>query len=164
MIPQLPIRVFSSTDFQEVKTADAYIALLQHFTYIQAAGGIVNDEAGNILMIYRRGCWDLPKGKVETGESVESAALREVEEETGIKAEIIGKKPFSVWHTYDTYGTPMLKETVWFVMKALPGQQTVPQTEEDIAQVQWVPRNQVSELLRESFPSLQYLWGNFQSI
>lgn len=162
MVPQLPIKVFSSTDFQEVKTVDAYLALLQKFTYIQAAGGVVSDEAGNVLMIYRRGCWDLPKGKVEVGESVEVAALREVEEETGIKAEIIGKKPFSVWHTYDTYGTPMLKETVWFDMKALPGQQTVPQTEEDIAQVQWVPRSQVTELLQKSFTSLQYLWEIFQ--
>lgn len=162
MIPQLPIKVFSSTDFQEVKTVDAYLALLQKFTYIQAAGGVVSDEAGNVLMIYRRGCWDLPKGKVEVGESVEVAALREVEEETGIKAEITGKKSFSVWHTYDTYGTPMLKETVWFDMKALPGQQTVPQTEEDIAQVQWAPRSQVTELLQKSFPSLQYLWEIFQ--
>lgn len=162
MVPQLPIKVFSSTDFQEVKTVDAYLALLQKFTYIPAAGGVVSDEAGNVLMIFRRGCWDLPKGKVEVGESVESAALREVEEETGIKAEIIGKKSFSVWHTYDTYGTPMLKETVWFDMKALPGQQTVPQTEEDIAQVQWVPRSQVTELLQKSFTSLQYLWEIFQ--
>lgn len=162
MIPQLPIKVFSSTDFQEVKTVDAYLALLQKFTYIQAAGGVVSDEAGNVLMIYRRGCWDLPKGKVEVGESVEVAALREVEEETGIKAEITGKKSFSVWHTYDTYGTPMLKETVWFDMKALPGQQTVPQTEEDIAQVQWAPRSQVTELLQKSFTSLQYLWEIFQ--
>lgn len=162
MVPQLPIKVFSSTDFQEVKTVDAYLALLQKFTYIQAAGGVVSDEAGNVLMIFRRGCWDLPKGKVEVGESVEVAALREVEEETGIKAEITGKKSFSVWHTYDTYGTPMLKETVWFDMKALPGQQTVPQTEEDIAQVQWVPRSQVTELLQKSFTSLQYLWEIFQ--
>lgn len=162
MIPQLPIRVFSSTDFQEVETVEAYQAVLQHFSYIQAAGGIVSDEDGNVLMIYRRGCWDLPKGKVEDGEKVDVAALREVEEETGIKAEIVGKETFSVWHTYDTYGTPMLKETVWFKMKALPGQQAVPQTEEDIAQVQWVPRSKVTELLNTSFPSLQYLWNNFQ--
>lgn len=162
MIPQFPIRVFSLTGFQDVKSLEEYETLLQKFTYVQAAGGIVSDETGNVLMIYRRGCWDLPKGKVEAGESVEAAALREVEEETGIKAEIIGKKSFSVWHTYDTYGTPMLKETVWFDMKALPGQQTVPQTEEDIAQVQWIPRSQVPEYLQKSFPSLQYLWENFQ--
>lgn len=158
MKPTFPIRVFTRENFQIVETEEAYEALLKDFAYIRAAGGVVCNDNGEILMIFRRGCWDLPKGKVEPGESDEAAALREVEEETGVKAEIIGTRRISIFHTYDTYGTPMLKETVWFDMRALPGQTLTPQSEEDIAQAIWVPAAEADRKMQDSYLSLQHLW------
>ena len=157
MLPTFPIRIYTRENFQIVENEANYKTLLQEFTYIRAAGGIVRNEDGDILMIYRRGCWDLPKGKVESGESDEAAALREVEEETGVKATIIEGHKISNFHTYGTYGTPMLKETIWFDMIALPGQSLSPQSEEDITQAIWVPATEVDEKIKKSYSSLQYL-------
>ncbi len=132
--------------------------MLEQFTYIRAAGGLVFNDANELLMIFRRGKWDLPKGKVEAGEDVVTAALREVKEETGVSAEVMGERKFFRYHTYSTYGTPMLKETVWFEMQALPGQQLAPQSEEDIAQAVWVPIVEVDDKLRNSYESVRDLW------
>ena len=108
-------------------------------------------------MIFRRGLWDFPKGKVEKDETTEEAAVREVLEETGIKAHITKAKPFSVFHTYDTYGPKMLKETVWYEMEA-ESEQAVPQTEEQISEAVWVNTEQVAMNLENSYASLKEVW------
>ena len=157
-MPEFPIKVFTADRFQMVHSEKEYQTLLEQFTYIRAAGGLVFNDANELLMIFRRGKWDLPKGKVEAGEDVVTAALREVKEETGVDAEVVGEKKFFGYHTYGTYGSPMLKETAWFEMKALPDQQLAPQSEEDIAQVVWVPVAEVDEKLRNSYESVRDLW------
>lgn len=157
-MPNFPIRVFKGDDFEIVTTPEEYENLLTQYTYIQAAGGVVRNASGDVLMIFRRNHWDLPKGKVEAGESVEAAALREVEEETGVKAEIVGTQRYYGYHLYGTYGTPMLKETVWFDMQVLPGQQLKPQAEEDISQAVWVPESEVPAKLADSYASIRELW------
>ena len=157
-MPDFPIRVYSADRYQLVHTEQEYQSLLEHFTYIRAAGGLVYNEAGDLLMIFRRGKWDLPKGKVEPGEDDVTAALREVKEETGVSAEVVGERKFFGYHTYGTYGTPMLKETVWLEMRALPQQQLAPQSEEDIAQAVWVPLHEVDAKLRNSYESVRDLW------
>ena len=130
----------------------------QEFRIIHAAGGIGANENDEILMIFRYGCWDFPKGKVEAGEEWETAALREVEEETGLHDITLAEALPNTYHTYMLRGTPILKITHWYEMHA-PQQSLTPQTEEDISQAVWVPRAQVADRLRESYLSLKELWG-----
>lgn len=157
-MPQFPIRVYSENDFQWIENESQYADLLKEYRYIQAAGGLVSDEAGRVLMIYRRGKWDFPKGKVEWGETVEAAAVREVEEETGIRADIADFSPHHVFHVYDTYGEKVLKETFWFRMTAKPGQMLSPQSEEDISRAEFVDSERVTSHLQSSYASLREVW------
>ena len=160
ILASLPIKVFTANEFQIIENERELSALLQTHQYVRAAGGFVSNDHGQILMIFRLGVWDFPKGKAEAGETIKETAVREVLEETGIEAAIVGKEPISVFHTYDTYGPKMLKETVWFEMKAVSGS-TRPQTEEQIEQAVWVERDKVAELLKDSYASLREAWGNF---
>ncbi len=108
-------------------------------------------------MIFRLGFWDFPKGKVETGEEWETAAIREVEEETGLHGIRLTKSLPNTYHTYNLRGTPILKITHWYEMHA-PKQPLVPQTEEDISQAVWVARSEVAKNLEDSYASLKELW------
>ena len=133
----------------------------QQYTIIHAAGGIVTNENGEILMIFRRGKWDFPKGKVEPDESCEAAALREVTEETGVHGLQLGEALPMTQHTYDLHGTHILKHTHWYRMTA-PAQVLIPQTEEDIEQALWVKPEQAGILLQEnSYPTLIQLWQDY---
>lgn len=124
------------------------------FTLVQAAGGLVLNDAGEILMMLRRGKWDLPKGKLDPGESLETCAVREVQEETGVQ-EVELKKPLIItYHTYDESGKHILKESHWYLMKAPGTQVLIPQTEEQITQLKWVPAQQVKEYSNNTFPSI----------
>jgi len=136
----------------------------QQYTIIDAAGGVVKNENGEILMIFRRQKWDFPKGKVEAGESWECAAIREVMEETGVHGLQLGDTLPMTEHTYTLNGTPILKHTHWYRMTALT-QALQPQTEEDIEQAVWVPQEKVGQLLEEnSFPTLIKLWQDYSEI
>ena len=157
IIASFPIKVYFGNDFQIIENERELSALLQEYQYVRAAGGIVRNGEGQILMIFRRGLWDFPKGKAEAGETIEETAVREVLEETGIKARITKAEPFSVFHTYDTYGSKMLKETVWYEMEA-ESEQTVPQTEEQISEAVWVAPGQVAKNLESSYASLKEVW------
>lgn len=109
-----------------------------NFKLIEAAGGCVFNAQDELLVIYRRGSWDLPKGKIDPGETPEQAAVREVEEETGIGEISLGK---FLGHTYHTYRDPkerrILKRTYWYRMQT-PQKDLTPQTEEDIEVAEWV--------------------------
>ena len=154
IIAPFPIKIYFGNDFQIIRDERELSDLLREYTYVRAAGGIVRNADNQILMIYRRGVWDLPKGKVETGEKNEEAAVREVLEETGVEARITHPIPFSTFHTYDTYGPKMLKETLWYEMAAITGS-TRPQTEEDIFEVVWVDRARIPNLIENSYTSLK---------
>ncbi len=106
------------------------------FRLISAAGGAVTNPAGKYLLIFRRGSWDLPKGKIDKGETPPVAALREVEEETGLTQLELGTHLLDTWHTYQQDGKKVLKTTHWFLMKTAQDKLT-PQTEEDIEQAVW---------------------------
>lgn len=109
-----------------------------HFQRIEAAGGVVFNTAGQVLVIFRRGYWDLPKGKIDEGEAPEEAALREVEEETGLKQITLGEPLSTTFHTYRLKdGTRILKPTYWYRMQSRQREVT-PQTEEDIERIEWV--------------------------
>lgn len=108
---------------------------------VTAAGGYVvreGAEAPEILMIFRRGVWDLPKGKRDLSESIEACALREVREEVGVKELAIEKPIGTTVHNYERGGVQHVKTTHWFLMRT-PENTFTPQREEDIHEIQWMP-------------------------
>ncbi len=142
--------VFLHSNLAELKKA-----FWKKFTVIQAAGGLVTNEQDEMLMIFRRGKWDLPKGKLDPGETLEQCAVREVEEETGLQR-ITLQQPLTVtYHTYHESGKFILKESHWYTMKITGQQQLVAQTEEDIAEARWVSKTQLPGLMEDAFPSIR---------
>jgi 8-oxo-dGTP pyrophosphatase MutT (NUDIX family) len=129
-------------------------AFWKHFMIIQAGGGLVGNEAGDVLMIFRRGKWDLPKGKLDPGETLEQCALREVREETGLSEVQLGEFLLTTYHSYNDYGHATLKETSWYRMTASAAAVLVPQTAEDIHEIKWVPRGSLAGYLDQTFPSV----------
>lgn len=131
--------------------------LKQEFVVVEAAGGVVQNERGELLMIELRGRWDLPKGHIEAGEEACVAALREVEEETGVVAELVDSEPLmETWHAYDTYGRWELKRTRWWQMRALGGELKA-QDEEGIARVEWCDACGVEERLKMSYATIKHV-------
>lgn len=124
---------------------------------IIAAGGVVQNAEQQILFIYRRKTWDLPKGKLDKGETIEACALREVEEETGVHPLTIKQFIGKTYHQYfDKWvGEEVLKETHWYFMQTPFNQKLVPQTEEDIEEICWVDTNKLPVYLQNTFPSIK---------
>jgi 8-oxo-dGTP pyrophosphatase MutT (NUDIX family) len=129
-------------------------AFWKKFTVIQAAGGLVVNEEDKLLMIFRRGKWDLPKGKLDNGETLEQCALREVEEETGLTNITLLSPLLTTFHTYHEGTKYVLKESYWYNMKVTGIQNLQPQTEEDILETRWVTTAEAEELFPECFPSV----------
>lgn len=126
------------------------------YTVVKAAGGVVTKN-DRFLLMFRRGVWDLPKGKLDDGEKSKKAALREVEEETGVKAELI-EKICVTWHTYSQGGQRMLKRTKWYWMRCTDDRKMTPQYEEDIEKLEWLTEPEMRKVLDEnSFHSIRYV-------
>ncbi len=123
---------------------------------IIAAGGLITNDKNELLLIFRRGKWDLPKGKLDEGESIEACALREVREETGLKDIALQKFIGITQHEYfDTHiNADVLKETHWYLMNAAPGQNITPQTEEDIEEIEWVRKEILDIYLNNTYPNI----------
>jgi 8-oxo-dGTP pyrophosphatase MutT (NUDIX family) len=133
----------------------------KHFTIIEAAGGIVQNNKKELLFILRLGKWDLPKGKMEKGEKPDECALREVEEETGVTALKLKKKVGETYHTYDEFGKHILKISHWYYMTAPAVQQLTPQTEENITEVKWVSTKNIKEPIANTYPSIKDILSTF---
>lgn len=131
---------------------------LSHYTLIEASGGLVQNKEGKYLAIFRRGKWDLPKGKVEYDESPEQAGVREVEEECGIHdLEIIKTLP-STFHTYHEKNKDYLKKTHWYLMNYEGKDKLKPQTEEDIEKVEWMSSEKIkSTFYKNTYQSIKEL-------
>ncbi|HMO63180.1 MAG TPA: NUDIX hydrolase [Ferruginibacter sp.] len=145
-----------NTDLDKLKKA-----FLKNFHLIEAAGGIVQNDKKEILFIERLGKWDLPKGKMEKGESPETCAVREVEEETGVTQLQLKKKTGETYHTYDEFGKHILKLTHWYQMVCPSGQNTTPQTEEFITEIKWVKKHHLDEVLHNTYPSIKDIIQQF---
>ncbi|HLP94236.1 MAG TPA: NUDIX domain-containing protein [Saprospiraceae bacterium] len=124
------------------------------FKVQEAAGGYVLNEQKKLLVFYRRGSWDLPKGKIDPGETPEQAAVREVQEETGIQNIRLGSFLSHTYHTFEQKDKRILKKTWWYHMDTTDTQ-VVPQTEEDIEEIIWVDPSQWLQTEPEVYPNIQ---------
>jgi len=141
--------IFCHSNLEELKKA-----FWKKFTVIQAAGGLIINENDEVLMIFRRGKWDLPKGKLDKGETLEKCAVREVQEETGLK-KIKLLAPLTItYHTYHEGTKFVLKESHWFTMQGTTNEQLVPQTEEQIQEIKWVRQEEVKKYFKQTYPSV----------
>ena len=143
-------------DLGDVDGEDLAFAIKNIFRQAPAAGGVVIID-NKFVAIERNGIPDLPKGHIEKGESPEVAALREVEEETGITdLEIIKELP-ATWHCYLLDNQWTIKKTNWYLMKTASGMKNIPQTEEGISKVYLVDKKGVNEFEKNTFESLKTL-------
>lgn len=125
------------------------------FRIIEAAGGLVKNKKEEWLFIYRNGKWDLPKGKIEKGEGIKKAAIREVEEECGIRKLKILKELPSTYHTYFMEEKPILKRTYWFEMSCGDDSKLVPQIEEGITDVKWLSSKKLKKVYDNTYESIK---------
>lgn len=133
---------------------ELFKAFRKKFSIVQAAGGLVLNKKNEILFIFRRGKWDLPKGKLDKGETLEQCALREVTEETGIHQLKLDKFLLTTFHTYDENGKHILKESHWYTMQSAGKEAPVPQTEEQITEIKWISADGIGACLKNTYPSI----------
>lgn len=125
------------------------------YKLVKAAGGVVIKD-NKWLFMYRRKKWDLPKGKLDKSEKSRKAAVREIEEETGVKAIITGKI-CTTWHTYTFNNNRILKKTIWYVLDCLDDSNMLPQEEEQIEKLDWLNQNEAKKILINSYSSIRYV-------
>jgi 8-oxo-dGTP pyrophosphatase MutT (NUDIX family) len=161
-IKQLVIKIFQN------KVSKAYLyhpdekeimrKLKDKMPVNKAGGGLVYNDKGEVLFIFRNGKWDLPKGGVEKGEKNKLAALREVEEETGVNKLHITGKLQKTYHIFKRNGTYKLKITHWYEMKTNFKGIPKPQQEEGIEKVAWLNPEQIKEALKNSYNNIKLLF------
>ncbi len=141
--------IFFHRDLEELKKE-----FFKKFSLVKAAGGFVLNPQNEVLLIFRRGRWDLPKGKYEKDETPEACAVRETEEETGVKNLQIVTPLLTTHHTYHEGSRFILKETSWFKMKCKGEQVLIPQVSEDISQLKWVSGDDIGNYKDKTYPSV----------
>ena len=129
------------------------------FKIIEAAGGIAQHSASKkYLFIFRNDKWDLPKGRIEKEEAVREAAIREVEEETGVGGlEIIKPLP-TTYHVFNRNGKYRLKKTYWYAMETNYSGELIPQEEEGIQKAEWKTKEDVPHLFENAYANIKLLW------
>lgn len=137
-----------------VKDEDQLIKEFPDYKYIEAAGGLVQHN-DTYLFIKRNGVWDIPKGKLDKGETPEIAAVREIEEECGLVKPVIIRHLVDTWHTYEHKGKMVLKKTYWYWLKASETRMNlVPQTEEGITEVAFFSKTEFAKIKADTFLSI----------
>ncbi len=129
------------------------------FMIIKAAGGIVSKK-DKVLMIFRLGKWDFPKGKFDKGETPEDCAKREVEEECNVRVKL-GPHICNTWHTYTQNRKSILKKTYWYAMDCTNDTAMKPQQEEGIQEILWLSEADAKTALINSYPSMRYLFKQY---
>lgn len=144
-LPELTLEIGSEKDFWH---------FFETYKYIEAAGGLVERE-GEYLFIKRKGFWDIPKGKLDKGETPEQAAVREIEEECGLIAPKLKTHLIDTWHTYEHKGHNVLKKTYWYwLVEGDEKAPLVPQAEEGITEVDYFAPANFGEILAHTFASI----------
>lgn len=133
----------------------------KNFKIIEAAGGLVFNSKNELLLIERLGVWDLPKGKIDAGETPEIAAIREVEEECAVNGLSIENLVCKSYHTYTFKGKNVLKRTYWYKMNSTYTGILVPQLEENITKVEWqnFTKNDIDTL--NTYESIKEVLSNY---
>ena len=131
----------------------------KNYRWMEAAGGVVSNEKDEILVIFRRGKWDLPKGKIDPGETPEQAAIREIEEETGASGLKINSHLTDTYHTYFLKEKRVLKKTFWYDVSCSVTDDIKPQFEEDIQVVKWVNNTGLKDCLKNTYASIKNVLG-----
>ncbi len=136
------------------------------FHVIEAAGGVVENQNRELLFIKRLGKWDLPKGKLEKGESLESAAVREVAEETGLENMVVGNLLATTYHIYtERNNQKVLKFIHWYAMTYPETKIPKPQIEEGITEVRWIPKTEIQQIvLPNTFRNIEMILKDFNYI
>ena len=147
--PEFHAGILLYKDLEKLKRS-----FFRHFNVIQAAGGVITNAREEVLLIFRRGKWDLPKGKLDKDETLEECALREVEEETGLKGIDLGKFCTVTYHVYHEFGKQNLKESHWYRMRYNGNEKPVPQTEEDITEIRWVAITDLAEYTNNTYATI----------
>ncbi|MCF0055721.1 NUDIX hydrolase [Dyadobacter sp. CY356] len=132
------------------------------YKVIKAAGGVVV-KGDKWLFMFRRKKWDLPKGKLDKGENSKKAAVREIEEETGVKA-LVRDKICTTWHTYTMNNNRILKRTKWYLFDCLDDSNMQPQAEEQIEKLEWYSPTEAKSILINSFSSIRYVVDSLKKI
>ena len=140
-----------------------WASFLNYFKHIKAAGGIVRNPQDDILFIFRLGKWDLPKGKMEEGESKEESAIREIEEECSITNLQLKRFLMPTFHIY-YLREYIVKETFWFEVFYDGVELPLPQTEEGIETVEWKKECEIPQLLENSYPNIKLLMDNYLNL
>jgi len=122
---------------------------------IEAAGGMILNQQNDLLMIFRRGFWDMPKGKVDFGETMEECAVREVMEETGLTHIKLIQKLQTTYHTYTLENKIVLKPSHRYLMNFDGDEIPIPQTEEDITEIKWMNKSEIEHILHSMYPSIR---------
>jgi 8-oxo-dGTP pyrophosphatase MutT (NUDIX family) len=130
-----------------------FAKLFNGFDFIEASGGIVQRE-DRFLFIKRNGFWDIPKGKLDDGESPETGAIREIEEECGIQGPSINRLITITYHTYKLTGKPKIKRTYWYSLNYDGPKELSGQIEEGITKVKWFKRNDFDKIRAKTFNSI----------
>jgi 8-oxo-dGTP pyrophosphatase MutT (NUDIX family) len=140
---------------------DDSVTLLETFksklTVVQAGGGLVRNQSGKILFIFRKGKWDLPKGKIDKGETLEEGAKREVKEETGIKKLQLNGLAGVTYHIFKRNDKYQLKETHWFFMETTYTGKLKPELQEEITKAKWKVPKKTAKALENSYGNIKYL-------
>lgn len=133
----------------------------QHFETIQAAGGIVLNDQKELLFIFRRGKWDLPKGKADEGETPEATAEREIKEETNIGPLKLKYKVGETYHIYLQDGKTILKTSIWFHFTTTGRGKPRGQEDEDITEVKWVPTVDIKQPMQNTYETIREILHRF---
>jgi len=133
--------------------AEMWKKLRKSYDLVEAAGGLVRNDKGKILFIFRNNVWDLPKGKLDPGEMPDTAAIREVKEECGVSNLKITAYLSETYHTYGANGRRKLKRTTWFRMQS-NDKHLVPQTEEGITDIKWIAEKKLHKVLVNTYPGI----------
>jgi 8-oxo-dGTP pyrophosphatase MutT (NUDIX family) len=160
------LQELKKTSLSEVRLIGAeesslFKEFLKKIKLVKAAGGIVINSMNQVLFIYRNNKWDLPKGRVEKNEALELAAVREVEEETGVENLEIINHIKTTYHIFKRNGIYKLKETFWYEMQTNFNGDLIPQIEEGITKVEWKSKNEAKNVPQNSYRNIKCLLNEF---
>jgi len=131
---------------------ELFNTFLKLFKQIEAAGGLVKNKKDEYLFIFRRGKWDLPKGKMDKYETIKDCAIREVQEECGLQKIKIVNELMPTYHIYKLKNKQVIKKTSWFEMLYDGTEKPIPQKEEDITAIKWFKKQDIKFSYSDSYP------------